>query len=59
MRVETSRGNEITNIEDWAKLYDTPQSSRQWKVGRSAHSTAEFFLNKTELKFFKTVFQKQ
>jgi hypothetical protein len=46
MRIETSHGNEITNLEDWAKLYDTPQSSRQWKVGRSAHSTAEFFLNK-------------
>ena len=46
MRVETSHGNEITNLEGWAKLYDTPLSSHQWKVGRSAHSVAEFFLNR-------------
>jgi Domain of unknown function (DUF6946) len=45
MRIETSRGNEITNLEDWAKLYDTPQSSHQWKEGRSAHSVAEFLIN--------------
>lgn len=46
MIIESSNGAEISNIVDWAKLYDTPQSSHQWKEGRSAYSAAEFILNK-------------
>lgn len=46
MIIKSSSGSEISNIADWAKLYDTPQSSHQWKEGRSAYSTAEFFLNR-------------
>ena len=32
-------------LEDWAKLYDTPQTSHQWKEHRSAYSVVEFMLN--------------
>ena len=46
MIIESSSGSEISNIADWARLYDTPQASLQWKKGRSAYSTAEFLLNK-------------
>ncbi len=53
MRVETSHGNKITNLEDWAKMYGTPQSALQWKVGRSAHSIAEFVLNKNGTQIFQ------
>lgn len=46
MIIESSHGSRISNIADWAKLYDTQQSSHQWKEGRSAYSAAEFILNK-------------
>jgi hypothetical protein len=45
MRIEDSKGVEIRTLEEWAKLYDTPQKSRQWKEHRSAYSVAEFMLN--------------
>ncbi|MBM9514417.1 DUF6946 family protein [Desulfogranum marinum] len=45
MRIEDSRGIEITNFADWAKIYATPQASRQWKKGRSAYSAAEFIIH--------------
>jgi hypothetical protein len=45
MRIEDSRGTEITNFADWAKLYAVPQASRQWKKGRSVYSAAEFILH--------------
>ncbi len=44
MKIEDKNGNAIHTIEEWAKLYDTPQSSHQWKKGRSAYSAAQFIL---------------
>ena len=44
MRIEDASENEITSLADWAKLYDTPQASHQWKEGRSAHAAAVFVL---------------
>lgn len=46
MKVEDSKGIPITDLEDWAKLYESPRSSHQWKEGRSAHSAAEFIINR-------------
>jgi uncharacterized protein DUF6946 len=46
MRVEDKSGTEIRTIDEWSKLYDTPQTSHQWKKGRSAYSTAEFLINR-------------
>jgi len=46
MRVEDSEGNLISTMDDWAKLYDTPQQSHQWKKHRSAQSVAEFIINR-------------
>lgn len=46
MRIENSKGYEISNLADWAKLYDTPQSSHHWKEHRSAYSAAEFIMNR-------------
>jgi len=45
MRIEDSKGNEITSLENWATLYDTPLRRHQWKEHRSAYSVAEFILN--------------
>ncbi|WP_028585134.1 DUF6946 family protein [Desulfogranum mediterraneum] len=45
MRIEDSDGNKITSLADWSKLYGTPQTSHQWKEGRSAYSAAEFIIN--------------
>lgn len=45
MRIEDSSGTEIANFADWAKLYASPQASRQWKKCRSAYSAAEFILH--------------
>lgn len=45
MRIQDSQGHEIKSLADWAKLYNTPQTSHQWKVGRSAYSAAEFIIN--------------
>lgn len=45
MRIEDSSSNEITNLTDRAKLYETPQTLHQWKEGRSAYSVADFIVN--------------
>ncbi len=46
MRIEDKSGNEITSIEDWKKLFETPQQKDHWKVGRSAHSIADFIMHR-------------
>jgi hypothetical protein len=45
MRIESSKGDEISNLDEWAALYDTPKKRIHWKPQRSAYSTAEFILN--------------
>jgi hypothetical protein len=45
MRIEDSSGKEIRTLDEWAKTYDTPQQSHQWKKHRSAYSVADFVLN--------------
>ena len=47
MRIEDILGNPLSSIADWAKLYDSPRSSHQWKQYRSAYSVAEFILNQS------------
>jgi len=44
MRIENSNGDEITNFDEWAALYDTKKKRKHWKMHRSAYSTAEFIL---------------
>ncbi len=45
MRVEDVQGNPLNSLAEWARLYDSPRSSHQWKQYRSAYSVAEFILN--------------
>jgi hypothetical protein len=45
MRIETSSGDEISNIDEWAALYATKKKKPHWKPHRSAYSTAHFILN--------------
>lgn len=51
MSTKDSSGKPILTINDWAKLYETPQTSHQWKEGRSAYSVAEFILNRGGTEF--------
>ena len=46
MRIEDKKKKEICTIQDWARLYASPEQSRQWKEHRSAYSVAEFILNR-------------
>lgn len=46
MRVEDNQGNSLTSLAEWAKLYESPRSSHQWKQHRSAYSVADFILNR-------------
>lgn len=47
MRIEDSRGKEISNLEQWrSRVFDGTQKIRHWKKGRSAYSLAEFILNR-------------
>ncbi len=46
MRIETSSGDEISNIDEWAALYASEKKRIHWKPHRSAYSTAEFILNR-------------
>ncbi len=46
MRVLDVQGNPINSLADWARLYESPRSSHQWKQHRSAYSVAEFILNR-------------
>ena len=45
MRVEDIQGKPLTSLAEWARLYESPRSSHQWKQHRSAYSVAEFILN--------------
>ncbi|MDZ7841902.1 MAG: hypothetical protein U5R46_13965 [Gammaproteobacteria bacterium] len=49
MTIVDTSGRPLLDIEDWAKLYDTPRISHQWKKGRSAYSVAEFIFNRDGL----------
>lgn len=46
MRIKDNQDNDITTFDEWARLYETGQKSRQWKEHRSAYSVAEFILNR-------------
>ena len=42
MRIEDSKGNQLTCLDDWRGL----QVPDKWKPGRSAHSIADFVVNR-------------
>ena len=42
MKIVSPQGGEISSMEDWARLH----KSLHWKEGRSAHSIADFILNR-------------
>ena len=42
MKIVGPHGNEISSLEDWAKLH----LEKHWKEGRSAYSVADFILNR-------------
>ena len=47
MRIEDSRGKEISNLDQWrSRVFGRPSKVRHWKRGRSAYSLAEFILNR-------------
>ena len=47
--LQDTAGAPLLTLEDWARLYDTPQRAQQWKKGRSAWSIAEFVLQRNGL----------
>lgn len=46
MLIKDRSDNEISTLDQWARLYDTPQQSHQWVEHRSAYSVADFVLNR-------------
>ncbi len=46
IRIEKSSGEPIKSLADWAQLYDSANTTHQWKVGRSAHAIADFVLDR-------------
>ncbi len=42
MRIEDSKGNQLNSLDDWENLHN----SEKWKQGRSAHSIADFIVNR-------------
>ena len=52
MRVEDTKGNLISSLTDWAKLYES--SPHQWKKHRSAYSVADFVINHNGAESFKS-----
>ena len=42
MKIVSSRGSEISSLDDWPR----PNKMNQWKEGRSAYSVADFILNR-------------
>lgn len=46
INIETASGRKIKTMSDWASIYENPQQNHQWKEYRSAHSVAEFIINK-------------
>ena len=47
--LQDTAGSALLTLDDWARLYDTPQRAKQWKKGRSAWSVAEFVLERNGL----------
>ena len=47
MKIVDSQGQEIVNLEQWrTRVFDRTSKARHWKEGRSAHSLAEFMMNR-------------
>ena len=53
MRIEDSNGREIQNLDEWSMIYDKNGEKPQWQPGRSAHSVAEFVLNRNGVERFE------
>ncbi len=54
MRIETSSGEPIRTLADWAQLYDSAKTAHQWKVGQSAHAIADFVLHHDGCSIFQS-----
>ncbi len=50
MKVVSPLGNQISSMEDWAKLH----SEIHWKEGCSAYSVADFILNRDGVAHFES-----
>lgn len=48
-KIISNKGNLITSMEDWAKLYTAGNKAKHWKPGRSAYSIAEYVINRNGL----------
>ena len=47
MRIVDSRGQEIPDLEQWwTRVFEGTSKARHWKKGRSAHSLADFIMNR-------------
>jgi hypothetical protein len=44
--IKDHQGHAIKTMEDWKRIYDTPQKQKHWKEGRSAHAIADYILNR-------------
>ena len=50
MKVEISKRNIITNVEQWHQFAPPKDSDKHWKEGRSAMSLAQFMTNSKQIK---------
>lgn len=56
MKYTDSKGNQIKNINDWeALVFQSSKKKKHWKVGRSAHSLADFMMSGNGETFIKKI----
>jgi len=55
MRVVDSRGQRISNLVEWqSRIFDGTSKEKDWKKGRSAHSLAEFIMDRKGAAYLET-----
>ena len=55
MRIVDSRGQRISNLNEWhSRIFDETSKEKDWKKGWSAHSLAEFILNRSGAAYLET-----
>ena len=55
MRIVDSRGQRISNLIEWrSRIFDGTSKEKDWKKGRSAHSLAEFIMDRKGAAYLET-----
>ena len=55
MRVVDPHGQQVSNLVEWrSRIFDATSKEKDWKKGRSAHSLAEFIMNRKGAAYLET-----